>query len=574
MPVQQGLAMGNADVLPITKFGERCMVAIGDSAAAVTVFPDTPELRRMLARDVVVPTTMAEARASPLAHKWLAAVAVEEAQMITMGVMVRVQEEDVPRYPRPIPAKVVFACKANADGSILKFKARLVAKGFRQKEGRDFTETYAPVTSMISVKTLITIAVSLGLHIFGSDVTAAFLQSMLDEVLYLEFDGAVYLLYKTLYGLRQSAYMWNTDLDAEMKRLGFNRSTADPCLYTRCDDAGWIIIVVWVDDMIGASSTADLRDEFLSDFRYDFGSISKELDWVLKIKIERRGPLLAMSQTVYIEGLAEKFGVKSANPKYTPMECDASIFTKAQCPEIGSDEWHTMQKVGYRRLLGCLLYACEIRGDIAFAVNKLSRFASNPAMVHWKALKRVLVYLYTTRTRRLVFGRTNAIDTDNPITVYMDADHAGCKDTARSTSGLVIQVFGSTVFTKAKRQGKVANSTGAAELHAMADAVRRLESYRIIVEDMGFYQRTIPFYSDSQVAIDMVKRGHLSTATKHLRISYFTVLEATRAGDISLHHVPGEDNVSDILTKSLPRTTHEKHTDGLLQDAGLRGFWD
>ena len=101
----------------------------------------------------------------------------------------------------------------------------------------------------------------------------------------------------------------------------------------------------------------------------------------------------------------------------------------------------------------------------------------------------------------------------------MDADHAGCKDTARSTSGVVIKLFGNTVFTKAKRQGKVANSTGAAELHAMADAVRRITPYRGVIEDMGFYQRTVPFYSDSQVAIDMIKRGHLASATKHLRIS-------------------------------------------------------
>ena len=127
-------------------------------------------------------------------------------------------------------------------------------------------------------------------------------------------------------------------------------------------------------------------------------------------------------------------------------------------------------------------------------------------------------------------------------------------------------MFGNTVFTKAKRQGKVANSTGAAELHAMAAAVRQLESYRTTLEDMGFYQRTVPMYSDSQVAIAMLERGHLSTATKHLRISFYTVLEALQAGDVSLHHIPGADNVADILTKSLPRDVHEKHTNTILQD--------
>ena len=319
-------------------------------------------------------------------------------------------------------------------------------------------------------------------------------------------------------------------------------------------------------DAAAAASTAEIRDEFLADFKYEFGSISRDLTWVLKIKIERKGRLLGLSQVSYIEDVAAKYGADHANPKYTPMESDASIYTKAQCPEVGSEEHQEMKRVPYRSLLGALLYMTEIRADIAFAVNKLSRFANNPARVHWKALKRVLVYIYTTRQRRLVFGRDQDFDIDDPICVYMDADHAGCKDTAKSTSGIVITVFGSTVWTKSKRQGKVANSTGAAELHAMAAAVRKIETFRYVLEEMGFYQKCVPFFSDSRVAIDMVKRGHLSEATKHLRISFHTVLDAVKAGEVSLTHTPGEDNRSDLLTKSLPRETHEKHTASILQD--------
>ena len=313
---------------------------------------------------------------------------------------------------------------------------------------------------MINVKTLIAVAVAMDLLLFGSDVTGAFLQSLLDELLFLEWNGKYYRLHKTLYGLKQAAYAWNADLDKEMRRLGLHPCQAEPCLYTRHDERGWLMAVVWVDDIVAAASTAEIRDEFLADFKYEFGSISRDLTWVLKIKIERKGRLLGLSQVSYIEDIAAKYGADRANPKYTPMESDASIYTKAQCPEIGSKEHQEMKQVPYRSLLGALLYMTEIRADIAFAVNKLSRFANNPARVHWKALKRVLVYIYTTRQRRLVFGRDQDFDIDEPICVYMDADHAGCKDTAKSTSGIVITVFGSTVWTKSKRQGKVANSVG------------------------------------------------------------------------------------------------------------------
>ena len=50
--------------------------------------------------------------------------------------------------------------------------------------------------------------------------------------------------------------------------------------------------------------------------------------------------------------------------------------------------------------------------------------------------------------------------------------------------GIHICVFGNSIRTKSKRQGKVANSTGAAELHAMAAAVREIETFRYVLEDM------------------------------------------------------------------------------------------
>ena len=90
-----------------------------------------------------------------------------------------------------------------------------------------------------------------------------------------------------------------------------------------------------------------------------------------------------------------------------------------------------MQKVPYRNLLGSLGYIAQItRGDIAFAVNKLAAFSNNPGKVHWMALKRILVYLYHSRHRRLVFGtKSHEYDLDDPeskpIQIYCDADHGG-----------------------------------------------------------------------------------------------------------------------------------------------------
>ena len=554
-----------------------CLTGTDTGESSETVFPDTHELRQMNAADVYVPKHLGDARTCPLSHKWLAATAAEMANMQHMGVMVQVERRDVPPGVVPLPMKMVYACKALADGKIEKFKARWVAVGYFQKKGRDYDKTYAPVTNLMSVKTLLSIANRLDLTIFSTDVKAAFLQSELEETIYVRFDGKVYRLYKTLYGLKQSAYMWNADLDKELRgNHDMTQSRGDPCFYFRKNDDGLLLVVTWVDDLICASTTNSIRDEFIKGFKYEFGSTQLEIQWVLKISIERAGELLSLSQKAYIDAKAKLFGVTGSNPQYTPMIADAKHYHKGQCPEVGSDEYNEMAGVPYRELLGALLYAAELRGDIAFAVNKLARFASNPGRVHWKALKRVLIYLYTTHDRRLVFGRTpdDDLDIDNPIAVYLDADHAGDRDTSRSTSGIIITVFGDVVYHKSKMQGKVANSTGAAELHAMAKALRIITPFRVIIEDIGFYQKTIPFYSDSQVAIDMIARGYLSSATKHLLISFHSVLEAKQAGDIDLNHVPGVKNPSDLLTKSLPRDGgHDKHTDFILADRGLEHLW-
>lgn len=118
-----------------------------------------------------------------------------------------------------------------------------------------------------------------------------------------------------------------------------------------------------------------------------------------------------------------------------------------------------MQKTPYRSLLGALQYAAETRPDIKGAVSVLSRFQESPGIAHWKALKRVLAYLTTNKKRELVLGR-HANGPDQETLVFkVDADHGGCLDTRRSTTGLIMEVMGTVVMTISKRQSCVANST-------------------------------------------------------------------------------------------------------------------
>jgi len=105
---------------------------------------------------------------------------------------------------------------------------------------------------------------------------------------------------------------------------------------------------------------------------------------------------------------------------------------------------------------------------------------------------------------------------------------------------------------------------------AEGDAPSMIDFYREVLYEMSdYYQKTIPIYTDSQVAIKMIEKGHLSNATKHLRISFNEIKEKVDDKEISLFHIPGTENPSDILTKPLPRVTHNKHMDTVLNDSSF-----
>ncbi|GJY52573.1 zinc finger, CCHC-type containing protein [Tanacetum coccineum] len=87
---------------------------------------------------------------------------------------------------KPLGCKWIFKRKMKVDGTIDKFKARLVIQGFRQKEGIDYFDTYAPVARITTIRLLLALATIHNLVIHQMDVKTAFLNGDLDEEVYMK----------------------------------------------------------------------------------------------------------------------------------------------------------------------------------------------------------------------------------------------------------------------------------------------------------------------------------------------------------------------------------------------------
>jgi len=172
----------------------------------------------------------------------------------------------LPASKKALLNKWVYRLKEE-DGGKKRFKARLVVKGFAQKKGIDFDEIFSPIVKMTSIRTVLSIVAAEDLHLEQLDVKTAFLHGDLEEEIYMEqpqgfkVKGKKKLmcrLKKSLYGLKQAPRQWYLKFDSFMAEQGYIRCNSDHCVYfKRLDNDSYIILCLYVDDMLVAGSNMD-----------------------------------------------------------------------------------------------------------------------------------------------------------------------------------------------------------------------------------------------------------------------------------------------------------------------------
>lgn len=194
----------------------------------------------MLSKETVItmtePKTMEEALSSEYAESWKQALDDEYKSLLENDTWTL---KEPPPGVKPIPVKWVFKAKQDATGRFERFKARLVVKGFRQVEGIDYNEVFAPVSKYSTLRALLAKAAAEDLELHQIDIKTAFLHGELEEEIYIAqppgyeegTPGLACKLNKSLYGLKQAPRAWYNRLHKELEVFGFRSSNH------RCDQA-------------------------------------------------------------------------------------------------------------------------------------------------------------------------------------------------------------------------------------------------------------------------------------------------------------------------------------------------
>lgn len=455
---------------------------------------------------------------------------------------------DLPKDRRAIPCKWVYKIKLNADGSIDRYKARLVVKGYSQREGVDYQQTFAPVTRMATIRSVISVAASENLKLAQFDVSTAFLYGELKEDIYMlqpkGFDdgsGRVCKLKRSLYGLKQAPRCWNQRFGQFIEKLGFKPSNADPCLYFNNVNGRKMILALYVDDGLVAASDQQELDEFLSKLKDEFKIRSSEANYFLGLEIQRSSDGIKISQEAYAKKMLEKFGFSECKPVSTPMEKGSA--------SIDKNEIIDEKDFPYRRVVGSLMYLMiGSRPDLAFSVGFLSRSLENPTKEDVIRTKRVLRYVAGTLSRGITYLRS----AETVLQGYSDADLSGCNKTMRSTTGVIVTYAGGAVSWISQRQRSVATSTTEAEIIAASEAGKEVIWLKMLFEQIVDMKKKPTIFVDNSAAVKLSYNPELHRRTKHIERRHFYIRELVTMGKVDVQQISTTNQLADLLTKALP----------------------
>jgi len=457
-----------------------------------------------------------------------------------------------PKGKNVIGCKWVYKIKRRADGTIDRYKARLVAKGFKQLYGIDYEDTFSLVVKAATIRLILSIVVSKGWSLRQLDVQNAFFHGILEEVYMHQPPGYadqahpnyVCKLDKALYGLKQAPRAWYARLCKRLESLGFVSSKADTSLFYYNRGKYCIFVLVYVDDIIVASSSQDATEALLKDLQREFALKDLgDLHYFLGIEVKKLSDGLLLSQGRYAADLLARSGMNRAKAVDTPLSVSEKL-SLTDGTKLGDED-----ATRYRSLVGALQYLTLTRPDISFSVNKVCQYLHSPTTIHWSAVKRILRYVCGTLNYGLKIKRSKSM----MVSAFSDADWVGCPDDRRSTGGFAVFLGENLVSWTARKQATVSWSSTEAEYKALANATAEMMWVQKLLSELKIdHPRAARLWCDNLGAKYLSANPVFHARTKHIEIDFHFVREQVAQKLLDIRFINSGDQLADGFTKAIP----------------------
>ena len=176
-------------------------------------------------------------------------------------------------------------------------------------------ETFSPVAKFTSIHIISALTAYYDLELHQMDVKTAFLNGHLEEEIYMlqpegfgekEKENMVCKLNRSIYGLKQASRQWYILFDNAITSYGFSMTEGDHCIYTKVIGSNFVLLSLYVDDILIASNDKVTLVEvkaWLSS-KFDMKDMG-EASYVLGVEIhrDRNKRLLGLSQKTYLQSI-------------------------------------------------------------------------------------------------------------------------------------------------------------------------------------------------------------------------------------------------------------------------------
>ncbi|GJR76578.1 retrovirus-related pol polyprotein from transposon TNT 1-94 [Tanacetum coccineum] len=288
--------------------------------------------------------------------------------------------------------------KTDEFGGVLKNKARLVAQGFRQEEGIDFEESFAPIARIETIRIFIANTTNKNMTIFQMDVKTAFLNGELKEEVYIsqpegfvdqDNPSHVYKLKKALYSLKQAPRAWYDMLSSFLLSQHLSKGAVDLTLFTWKAGHDLLLVQIYVDDIIFASTNTAMCNKFANMMITKFKMLMMgHMSFFLGLQISQSPRGMFLNQSKYASEIIKKYGLLTSDYVDTPMMEKNKLDKDLPGTPVDATLYHGM--------IGSLIYLTSNKPGLIYAVCLCAWYQAKPTENHLNAVKRIFRYLKGT----------------------------------------------------------------------------------------------------------------------------------------------------------------------------------